>query len=93
MNDSYDDRHEILREVREMRSDLRVLNTKMFGADESELPQGRVPRLEAAVVDYDERIARLERFRWAAQGIAWLSGALSGALAFWYHFLHIGGRS
>ncbi len=85
--------NKLLAEIRSLRGDIRVMHTKMFGAEDQEMSQGRMPRLEASIAEHEDRIDRLEHLTWAARGIAWLSGLVSGALAVWYHFLRLGGHN
>jgi hypothetical protein len=70
---------ELTGEVRELRADLRVFQTRLMGDDQSEDDQGRIPRIEAAVADHEIRIARGEHLRWAANGITWFCGVIMGA--------------
>lgn len=82
----------LLAEIRSLRGEVRVMHTKMFGAEEQEMSQGRLPRLEAAVEDHDQRILRIERITAAGRAIAWLMGVVSGALGGFFYFLRIGGH-
>lgn len=76
---------QLAEEIRGIRSDLRVIHTKLFGEDAAESPQGRIPRLESAVIDHGHRIKHLERRRWMQQGASMLLGAIVTAAGFLYY--------
>lgn len=76
---------QLTEEIRGVRSDLRVFHTKLFGDDGSESPQGRIPRLESAVVDHGRRIKHLEHRRWMQQGAWMLVGMLLSMSALLYY--------
>jgi hypothetical protein len=80
---------ELTSEVRELRADLRVFQTKLMGDDKSEDDQGRIPRIEATLIDYGRRIKRGERFGWAARGAAWILGVIAGAIGTAYYIVGI----
>ena len=61
---------ELIGEVRDLRADLRVFQTKLMGDDQTEDAQGRIPRIEATLADHEKRIKRGERLGWAAHGAA-----------------------
>jgi hypothetical protein len=59
----------LIDEVRGTRDDLRLLFIKIFGDQEGENTQGRLPRIEATILDHHIRLRRLERFTYLGQGI------------------------
>ena len=64
--------NDIKSEVIGLRSDMRVLHTKMFGADDSENAQGRIPRIEAIIVDHECRLQKQERLESQGSGALWV---------------------
>jgi len=80
---------ELIGEVRDLRADLRVFQTKLMGDDQTEDAQGRIPRIEATLADHEKRIKRGERLGWAAHGAAWLGGVLAGAVGAVYYIFGI----
>jgi hypothetical protein len=54
----------------ELVADVRVLKAKLLGDDNTELPTGRIPQLEAEVERLKKRQDRHARFVWMASGFA-----------------------
>lgn len=77
---------ELTQELRDFIADFRVFRTKLMGDDKSEDDQGRIPRIEAAVLDLTTRLVRMESLGWMAHGIAWLIGVIAGAAGTIYYF-------
>lgn len=67
-------------EVMAMRRELAIVHTKLFGEEDSENEQGRIPRLEAQVIDVRKRLRRMEPVAWAARGFWTLLIAACGYL-------------
>ena len=77
-------------EVKGLRADLRVFHTKLFGDDDGETAQGRIPRLEAKVAAHERKLARWEPIHFALRGV-WL--LLVGAAGYFAdHFLPFKGH-
>lgn len=76
---------ELTNELRAFRSEFAVVKTKLFGDDETEDAQGRIPRIEAAIMNQDKRIGRIERETWIARGAALLLAIAAGVVEFIYH--------
>lgn len=55
----------------EMSKELTVIRVKLFGDDDRETEQGRIPRLEASIKTIKTKLARIEPVRWALNGL-WL---------------------
>jgi hypothetical protein len=70
-------------------ADFRVFKTKLFGDDESEDAQGRIPRIEAKIEDHERRIRKGERSRWLLRGAVIFFCAVAAIAEFWYHVLAI----
>lgn len=84
---------ELTEEMRGLRGDLRVILTKLFGADDStENPQGRIPRLEAQVSDHESRIGLLESLKQRASGAGWLVATIMAVIDLLYHLLTLRGH-
>ena len=80
-------------ELREFRSEFRVVKTKLFGDDETEDAQGRIPRLEAAIADQGKRINTLEAVKQRRVG-AWgmivrISAVVTVSADLLYHIFEI----
>jgi hypothetical protein len=77
-------------EVVEMRRELAVINTKLFGDEDAETEQGRIPRIEAELRAHARRIKRVEPVARIARALYALALALTGYLA--NHFFPIKGH-
>lgn len=71
--------------VQEHISDFRVFVTKMLGDDQSELPTGRIPILEAAQKTLDRRVMRLEAFILMVFGGVGVVKLIAWLAELWYH--------
>ena len=58
-------------ELAEQRADLKVIHTKLFGDDESENEEGRLPRVEKKVVRIERKLRRWDPIHTILRG-AWL---------------------
>lgn len=83
---------QLTNEVIGLRADLRVFYTKLFGDEQAENPQGRIPRLESSVRDHNQRIKRIERWGWIAAGVAITINAIAAGAEFLYHLTGIKGH-
>lgn len=77
-------------EVKGLRADLRVFHTKLFGDDDGENTQGRIPRLEAKVAAHERKLARWEPIHFILRGAWLLLVAAAGYLV--NHFLPLRGH-
>lgn len=80
---------ELTNEVKEFRADFRVFRTKLMGDDESEIPEGRIPRIEATLANHEKRIARGERITLLGRGMVLLVLAIAAIMQVWYHVLGV----
>ena len=62
---------DLVREVQGLRQELAVIRTKLFGDDDCETSQGRIPRLEAKVAFHERKLGRWEPIHFVLRG-AWL---------------------
>lgn len=62
---------ELMSEVRGLRQDMAVIRTKLFGDEDEETDQGRIPRLEARVAAHERKLRRWEPIHLLLRG-AWL---------------------
>jgi hypothetical protein len=51
---------ELLSGLNELRANVRTIAVKLFGEEQGESSEGRIPRLERRVNGHDERITKLE---------------------------------
>ena len=70
-------------------ADFRVVKTKLFGDDESEDAQGRIPRIEATQQSHEKRIVHLERVTLLGRGMALLVLFIVGVVEFLYHVMGV----
>jgi hypothetical protein len=77
----------------EVGGDIRVLRTKLLGDDEGEDSQGRIPRIEAAQADLEDRVTALEEEsnskRWARRYLGWIASGLIVIAELIYHIKEI----
>jgi hypothetical protein len=77
-------------EVRDMRQELAVIRTKLFGDQDTETDQGRIPRIEAEQRHIVRRLKRIEPLALALRAVYALGLALAGYLL--NHFLPLKGH-
>ncbi len=81
---------QLIAEIQQMRGELVVIRTKLFGDDDKENVQGRIPRLEAQVAVHARKLRRWEPIHLLLRGAWLLIVAASGYLL--NHFLELKGH-
>ena len=76
-------------ELVKVQKQMAVMHTKLFGEEDTENDQGRLPRLEAKSAQQAKQIARCElrlnRQKWMWAGISFVAGIIVTAAMFAYH--------
>ena len=80
----------LTQELTAMRQELAVLNTKLFGEQDKETEQGRLPRIEARQKDHERRLKRVEPLARVMRALYAVGLALVGYLI--NHFLPFKGH-
>lgn len=83
------DESKIVDEIRELRGDLRVFITKLMGDEAQELPEGRIPRLEAGHKNLSRRVRRIESAMLMVAGALGLVKVLGWLLEAAHNFFSI----